>query len=68
MPYLWMQTLMKAQGITPSPLWLAPEVYAGETFTQAADIWYAFDLQLCPQLLLTIATYNAFLMRSGRWG
>ncbi|ELR21067.1 mitogen-activated protein kinase kinase kinase [Acanthamoeba castellanii str. Neff] len=39
MPYLWMRTLMKAQGITPSPLWLAPEVYAGETFNQAADIW-----------------------------
>jgi serine/threonine protein kinase len=43
MPYLWMRTLMKAQGITPSPLWLAPEVYAGETFNQTADIWYAFD-------------------------
>lgn len=39
MPYLWMRTLMKAQGITPSPLWLAPEVYAGETFNQTADIW-----------------------------
>jgi hypothetical protein len=63
-----MRTLMKAQGITPSPLWLAPEVYAGETFNQTADIWYAFDFAAVSATSSHNRLRHTILMLSGRWG